>query len=585
MTSIFDDFPSAMNGLEGLNQTQRVVQGGSFRVYTGQIMNVRDHHLVSNHYDVALDVYNEVGDPIVLREVKLLSPSLGFDGANSVYFPLRENTPVLLLARDGILDQAVIIGSFNTSGDHRQYLINGQMDRPGIVYDDYQGVKEANQGSAFPYRMAQPMGFVRTVGGTNITSQHDDSRYYFSDGDTPNSRLQEKAKARQQIVGVELMNEAGHTIHHMGPVSLYSHSQVIILSQNTQESECARMMRHAAYYSSMYEKIKAQYEAYSSGSDISPPAEVNNGAPLHGVPNLGVGDWLQNLYLKTTSSGEGAASLPNVSTSGATASASNQDPLSYNYLEALPASYHLDQLYKLASMYREQAGSCNTEQATTRELAVCVNPCEQQSGSKVPKATPVYEMREVSGEWSAKAGIKLPYQVYSDLIPILERAKREKVLIKVEEVVDLKVRLKASSKDWLSKNSPKEWDGTWWNWRGTLNKSSDIPTSGSQCIPPPCASNPRPPGTQPLQQTSKGTTTDRCSLDVAVLLRTLKGVSKLKIVRMSPKKEWEAGEEKGRPNKTLIDGKYEVTFWGESRVDEVRKVINELSRQCPGGLT
>lgn len=378
--SIFDDFPPSLNGMDGFNQWQKVVQSGNFRLYSGQIVNTKDHNALTNHYDVKLFDYDESGKRIPLYEVKVLSPTLGFDGANSVYHSYTENQPVLILARDGILDQAVIIGGFNTSGDHLQYLQAGRMDKPGRVYEDPQGQKEANQGSVYPYRVAKPFGYVRTVAGSNITSPHDDPKYYYKEGDDPEDNLTEKVAARPAIAGVELFNENGYTMHHVGPVSLYSFSQVILLSMNNRESTCSRLLRHASFYASMYEKLKAQAGSYTQSlkeqAKEEPKAFGFNDEALHGIiGKVSASDWLEKLILVPPTD------IPE-------APKESEFNAGMDYLEVLPTYYHLDQLAKLVSYYQQAAASCNQGQTAFRDASTCINTCEASPPIETISAIP-----------------------------------------------------------------------------------------------------------------------------------------------------------------------------------------------------
>ena len=472
MNNIFDDFPAPLNGMDSFNQWQRVVQSGNFKLYAGQIINTKDHNPWSNHYDVALFEYDETGKRIPIYEVKVLSPTLGFDGSNSSYHTYYENQPVLVMAREGILDQAVIIGGFNTSGDHKKYLQVGHADKPGEVYEDYQGQKEANQGSVFPYRVAKPQGFIRTVAGTNLTSPHDDPKYYYNLGDDPEDNLSKKAAARPQIAGVEIMNESGYVNHHIGPVSLYSFSQVILLSRNNRENECARLQRHAAFYASMYQKLATQTNTGVVDSTTTlAKTQTNQVSPLHGQastqqpstqptnaqPPQGQTpkapppskDWLAEIQF-----GEMFSPLLNSQPSNAPSTSSWLSELSgepdlgqlfnqgqtnqtiqtptpqtdggdspvadgggFDYLEALPYSYHLEQLQKLTQMFQQAAANCNSGQAALRDANECTNPCEGQVNGSLAMDTSGVSVNATGQGVVSSGGVFTPeVQAYLDLI-------------------------------------------------------------------------------------------------------------------------------------------------------------------------
>lgn len=457
MNNIFDDFPAPLNGMDSFNQWQKVVQSGNFRLYAGQIINTKDHNPWSNHYDVALFEYDESGKRIPIYEVKVLSPTLGFDGSNSSYHTYYENQPVLIMAREGVLDQAVIIGGFNTSGDHKKYLQAGHADKPGQVYEDYQGQKEANQGSVFPYRVAKPQGYVRTVAGTNLTSPHDDPKYYYNLGDDPEDNLPKKVAARPQIAGVEIMNEAGYVNHHIGPISLYSFSQVILLSRNNRENECARLQRHAAFYASMYQKLATQTNTGTVDSTSTlATQQTNTPQNLHGSITQSTGqapnatsftpgnDWLAGVqfgdmfsslnrqpstapstssWLSELTGQPDLGQLFNVQGQLQTAPTSDAGETSpsdgggFDYLEALPYRYHLEQLQKLAQMYQEAAAACNSGQAALRDANECTNPCEgQPSGSPTINTSNVSATPTGNGTVSTGGVFTPEVKAYLDLI-------------------------------------------------------------------------------------------------------------------------------------------------------------------------
>lgn len=391
MSDIFGDFPPPLNGLDSVERSQKNIQGGSIRLYDAVIVHVQDHHHLGNHYDCRiLNLVDETGSPILLREVKRLTNVLAPDGVGQ-YEPLHEGTPVILACREGVLDQAVIIGSFNTVGNVDAYFTEGQMDPPSKMHRGQSGMVDVNQASYYPSRVAKPEVSINLIGGSNLTSAHNDPRYYFG---FDKEDVEAKSKARRQAVGIELRNENGITSYHLGPISLYSDTGINILSTSTGESDCSRLQRHAAYYAALHQKLslpppdasRSALEASQGPTTFSPTANLaisdRVAFPVRDVPSTAP-DPLTPPPAKTLAT---SAKIPVVNppkgmldthTLASTLSGGiyahlnldPNDPESLNYLEQLPREYHLDQLTRLVALYQEAASLCQKEAAQTAATA------------------------------------------------------------------------------------------------------------------------------------------------------------------------------------------------------------------------
>lgn len=318
-----------INWLEEHNQIDNAVVRGDTRLLRGFIVDVKDHHHISQTYDVEIqDFKNEYGQAIVLRACKRMVQQSSFDGVGE-YSPLEEGDPVLLLSPNGKLEDSIIIGTNYTLGNYKNYLREGVSDEPFKVHESFNGQKTAAQPSVHPSRIAQPDSYVRIVGTKNFQSPFDDPKYH-KDKNT-------QREASPQIGSIEIRNKVGDIVNYStGAQVYYADADILIVTNASGTSRCTRLNNMAAYYGSMVDRIQS-YLGVSSTSDEDQEevGEVSEDQP-------------QSL--------SGSTNNPSLILSGIDSNRANLASIDFN--EWSPTQYHLEQAQKLAKIYREAASSC-----------------------------------------------------------------------------------------------------------------------------------------------------------------------------------------------------------------------------------
>lgn len=316
--------------LEDYARVDNSVVRGDTRILRGYIVNAKDHHHISQTYDVRIQDYkNESGVPITLRACKRAVDQASFDGIGE-YSPLENGDPVLLLSPNGKIEDSIIIGSVYTLGQYDKYLREGQSDEPFSTYESFHKAKKtAAQPSVHPSRMAQPDAYVRIVGTKNFQSPFDDPKYH-KDKET-------QREASPQIGSIEIRNKVGDIVNYStGCQVYYSDADILIVTNASGISRCSRLNSMAAYYTSMVEKIQQYLGVKSEGSEEEEKIEEASDQ----VPTSLSGP-----------SSDTSLILEGIDSNRA-------DIKSIDFNEWSPTQYHLDQARKLAKIYREAASSC-----------------------------------------------------------------------------------------------------------------------------------------------------------------------------------------------------------------------------------
>lgn len=330
--------------LESRNRVDNQVVRGDTRLLRGYVVNVKDHHHISQSYDVAVQDYkNESGNRIILRACKRAVDQASFDGIGE-YSPLEEGDPVLLLSPNGKLEDSIIIGSTYTLGLYETYLREGQADDPFSTYDSMHGRMTAAQPSVHPSRIAQPDAYVRIVGTKNFQSPFDDPRYHVT--------REEQREASPQIGSIEIRNKVGDIVNYStGSQVYYSDAEILILTNASGTSRCTRLNNMAAYYVSMVERIE-KYLGVDKSDDEEKGEDNETEEPDQEQEGLEEPDDEEEapteIEAPTTSTPTFITGLDS----------NRADINSIDFNEWSPTKYHLEQAQKLAQIYREAASSC-----------------------------------------------------------------------------------------------------------------------------------------------------------------------------------------------------------------------------------
>lgn len=346
---------------------QRVIRGDT-RVLRGIVTNVKDYHHLSQHYDVKIQDYKQIdGSDLILRACKRVVDQASFDGVG-VFSPLEEGDPVLLQSPNGKLEDSVIIGAYYTIGNYTNYFREGQADKPFTVHpSEFTGTKTAAQPSNHPARVAQPDSYVHIVGGKNRQEPFTDPRYF------PDKTGQRAASP--QVASIEIKNKVGDIVQYSAGAQIYySDAEILILTNADGSSRCKRLNDMAAYYVEMGKKIRAYLGLSTEGTTTPPSTEATTTALVGTNPTEAPTTGEEGLNISLNQSPIAIPSSTNTSEEDPTTISSPVKPSVVSYVEGLdtnrsdiasidfnewsPTTYHLDQVTKLAKLYRAAAESC-----------------------------------------------------------------------------------------------------------------------------------------------------------------------------------------------------------------------------------
>lgn len=377
-----------INWLDTYNHNDSNVARGDTRLLRGVVTNVKDHHHLSQTYDVAIQDYrNESGTSIVLRACKRAVDQASFEGIGE-YKPLEEGDPVLLISPNGKLEDSIIIGSTYTLGNYQSYLRDGQADEPFSTHSSMHGRMTAAQPSVHPSRIAQPDAYFRIVGTKNFQSPFDDPKYH--------EGREEQRQASPQVGSIEIRNKVGDIVNYStGSQVYYADAEILILTNASGVSRCTRLNNMAAYYASMVTRIQEHLGIKTENKEEATENKEKEGlkfGPLKEEMNKSdeFGP-IEESEQATPTEVEMDSSAPLILTG---MDGNRADINSIDFNEWSPTQYHLEQAQKLAQIYREAASSCIEGSLMSNAVASAMEPAA--TGTVIDQSTIDAEVRQAS---------------------------------------------------------------------------------------------------------------------------------------------------------------------------------------------
>lgn len=378
-----------INWIETYNHNDSAVARGDTRILRGVIVNVKDHHHISQTYDVSIQDYkNEFGNSIILRACKRMVDQASFDGVGE-YKPFEEGDPVLLISPNGKLEDSLILGSNYTLGEYSTYLREGQAEEPFSTYQSMHGRMTAAQPSVHPSRIAQPDSYTRIIGSKNFQSPFDDPRYHIN--------REEQRQASPQLGSIEIRNKVGDIINYStGSQVYYADAEILILTNASGISRCTRLNNMAAYYTSMVTRIQ-QYLGIETNTETEKESKEKEGlkfGPLKEDVNkedeFGPIEESSESNRSNEIQSESMAISPLILTE---IDSNRADINSIDFNEWSPTQYHLEQAQKLAQIYREAASSCIEGSLMSNAVA---NAMDSEASNVVDQSSIDAEVRQAS---------------------------------------------------------------------------------------------------------------------------------------------------------------------------------------------
>lgn len=330
MSNIADywgELPPNMNGLQEWGNGQNVVGSGYMRLMLGKVIgypHMEAHHITSTYNVALIDMHDDHGGEIIIHNCSQLLPNAGLD-YTGVREPLMDGTPVLLLCKDGVFDQAYILGCIRLSGDYDEFILKGNVPKPFSVGEGWQGEQVANPGPSFPYVVARPEDYVRVTAMDNLVAGFGRPEY--------EQELKGKARKRPQPGSVEIRTMGGDVVNYCkNTFAIYADRQVVILALSGSETKCTALAMQASYYADRYEALKSAVSAAPDKDEKGAMLNWNTGKPV-----------------------------------GYTKDLDQLDRTSLDWGEPMGVKYHLNELYKLSQQYRAASAACNSSSAATSQ--------------------------------------------------------------------------------------------------------------------------------------------------------------------------------------------------------------------------
>lgn len=312
---------------------EKVYRGHS-ELKFGRVINVqRDNHLGLTY---SVELFDSEG--LILENCKLASSDYGFNGIGT-FQPLNEGTPVAVLSKMGILQDSLIIGTFTTEGNYKDFYQKGNLQEPGQTIEG----SDFNQPLGHPNRITQEDSYFQVIGGKTVNSEYDSPEFYIEG--------EERTKAQPVPSSIHLKNQGGDSVQYtLGTNIIYSEGNIVQFSGGDREQKVSKLLRFAAMHSKRAELIQK----------FSPVS-------------------IKDSETNKTSKGL----IPLVSS------------VNSNNEYVISDSYRIDQERKLAELYSEAAKSQN--QLSTARLT-SVNELQNQFGTELGnKAKPA---SQVSPNWN-----------------------------------------------------------------------------------------------------------------------------------------------------------------------------------------
>jgi N-acetylmuramoyl-L-alanine amidase len=230
-------------------------------------MGHEDTAHIRMEYKVKLVDYPE--QPIIV--CKRLMPQASFDGVGQ-YYPLEDGDPVIILAKEGNLEDGLIIGSPYLPGSYEEYAVKGKILDPTNLIPQSVDPYRANQPSIHPDRIAEPDAFFWVIGGKKTNDTFNDPSFYYT--------KESKAANRPQPVSIEVRNKHGdYAIWCNGDHITYTDKDVIVVSNADGKTACQRHQETASYYMGIAKTLKRAFGAGTNeqSKDID---EINTGEDI-----------------------------------------------------------------------------------------------------------------------------------------------------------------------------------------------------------------------------------------------------------------------------------------------------------------
>lgn len=179
-----------------------------------------------------------VGWDTEIYKCRAMVPLGGYNGQGE-YRNYKKGDVVIVIAREGQMEEMLIIGSIRLNGEQEKLEEDGQGLKYGEMVTGSQGKPApANQVSMHPTRLTKMDGYTHVYGSNNLTDTFTDPAL----GETLESR-----QAAQPLPGVvESVNREGvYSLYAHGGIIQYTDGNLVFVSNGSKENKCTKFLRQA----------------------------------------------------------------------------------------------------------------------------------------------------------------------------------------------------------------------------------------------------------------------------------------------------------------------------------------------------
>lgn len=315
----------------------------------------------------------------ILPACKVASQMAGYNGTGE-YHNYRPGDVIIGTAKDGMLEEFIIMGAVRLNGDHSKFFSKGEALKPGELVDLPYGPAPSNQVSIHPSRATKPNLDFKILPAENIKTEYEDPIFY--------DNLEGRMNAQPLPGGVLTQSAGGDLLNYgYGSIINYSDGSNIILSNGTSENKCTRYLksgkRHsliAQFLSIIAPPPKGVGEEYTEAEEYKVQKEVTfNPFDAAVVRTFDVNKGDIEITNATVNAAINTAlgvedKKPTELTPVDTIESLGDSPVVERADHPAPASYRREQHTKLAELAVAQAEICNRLAAAQQTTAAGMTP-------------------------------------------------------------------------------------------------------------------------------------------------------------------------------------------------------------------
>ena len=219
------------------------------KTYIGQIIDPRQDGNFTDRLAQSWSVIL-VGWGTQVNGCRPMIPQGDYNGGGT-YRNYGKGDGVMLVPREGQMDELLIIGSIRLNGDHQKFLTEGQGLEPGELITDAAGnVAPANQPGLQPVRVTKPDAEFQFKNSNNLMDVYQNPAL--------TNNIQENMMA-QGLPGVitEMTKEGVHMTYAHEAIIHYTEGNIVNVVNGTKQNRCSKYLKAAVRHKKIAEGLDA----------------------------------------------------------------------------------------------------------------------------------------------------------------------------------------------------------------------------------------------------------------------------------------------------------------------------------------